>query len=455
LQQVRTRRCSSRQQDDVGTGVTIGVGGAIPVILTGDRPTRRIVEGRKSRAYIVCMAPLALVPAKLSNADLLAELARLAASEREATAALVELLAEVDARRLHLAEGCSSLFTYCTERLHRSEQAAYHRIQAARAVRAFPRILDFLRDGSVTLTAITLLAPHLTGENCERLLSAARHRSTRDVESLARSVAPMPDVRASVRKLPTTARNLTTAASTGPRSVAADATGMAAEEALERQRAALFRETAQASDESAPCAPTPARRPSTVCVLSPDRYSLRVTLSAEGHARLRRAQDLLRHTVPSGDPAAIVERALGLLVEQLERTKFAARRRDAAPPESPAATASSTSPVRAAGSAAAQPSARNSKTARTIPAAVKRAVWARDEGRCTFTGAGVRCSETGALEFHHVVTVADAGQASLENVRLLCRPHHAYESELLFGEPPGRGDPHPAPTAAATRRAPS
>ena len=36
----------------------------------------------------------------------------------------------MDARRLYLAEGCSSLFTYCTEILHLSEHAAYGRIEA-------------------------------------------------------------------------------------------------------------------------------------------------------------------------------------------------------------------------------------------------------------------------------------------------------------------------------------
>ena len=52
------------------------------------------------------------------------------------------LLAEVDARRLYLGEGCSSLFTYCTQVLHLSEHAAYHRIEAARAARQYPVILD-------------------------------------------------------------------------------------------------------------------------------------------------------------------------------------------------------------------------------------------------------------------------------------------------------------------------
>jgi hypothetical protein len=56
-----------------------------------------------------------------------------AESERRATAQLIASLAELDARRLYLGEGCASLFAYCTRVLHLSEYAAYGRIEAARA----------------------------------------------------------------------------------------------------------------------------------------------------------------------------------------------------------------------------------------------------------------------------------------------------------------------------------
>jgi hypothetical protein len=45
---------------------------------------------------------------------------------------------ELDTRRLYLGEGCSSLFTYCTQVLHLSEHAAYNRIETARAARFSP-----------------------------------------------------------------------------------------------------------------------------------------------------------------------------------------------------------------------------------------------------------------------------------------------------------------------------
>ncbi len=108
---------------------------------------------------------LLAVVAQLSNTELLARVKRLAEHEREATASLIAHLAELDARRVYLAEGCSSLFTYCTQVLHLSEHAAYGRIEAARAVRRFPIILERLGEGSITLTTVGLLAAHLTSEN--------------------------------------------------------------------------------------------------------------------------------------------------------------------------------------------------------------------------------------------------------------------------------------------------
>jgi len=66
----------------------------------------------------------------MSNTELLKAIVSAAHNERRATAELLALLAEVDARRLYLGQGCSSLFSYCTQVLHLSEHAAYHRIEA-------------------------------------------------------------------------------------------------------------------------------------------------------------------------------------------------------------------------------------------------------------------------------------------------------------------------------------
>ena len=141
---------------------------------------------------------------QLSDRELLEVTARAAADERRSTVELVELLSEVDARRLYLGQGCSSLFTYCTEVLRLSESAAYHRIEAARAMRVFPLITEWLRDGSMTLTTVALLRPHLTLRNHVQLLAEARNKSKREVEQQIARLAPKPEVAALVRRLPDT-----------------------------------------------------------------------------------------------------------------------------------------------------------------------------------------------------------------------------------------------------------
>ena len=129
-------------------------------------------------------------PGHLSDGELLVEVARAATEERRATAHLLALLIELDVRRLYLGEGFSSLFTYCTQALHLSEHAAYNRIEAARAARRFPIILQRISEGEITLTAVRLLAPHLTLENHGDVLARARHKNKRDVEFLVASLHP-------------------------------------------------------------------------------------------------------------------------------------------------------------------------------------------------------------------------------------------------------------------------
>ena len=136
-----------------------------------------IVERQKLRCYNGGMTISIASLSTITDAKLLTAVTQAAAQERTTTAHLIALLAELDSRRLYLGEGCSSLFTYCTQVLRLSEHAAYRRIEAARCARRFPVILDQLTEGAITLTTIGVLAPHLTSENVQEVLTAARHKT--------------------------------------------------------------------------------------------------------------------------------------------------------------------------------------------------------------------------------------------------------------------------------------
>jgi hypothetical protein len=329
----------------------------------------------------------------LSDVALVAEVGRLAACERRATAGLVAHLGELDARRLYLGAGFSSMFTYCTQALRLSEGGAYNRIEVARAARRFPVVLGLLGDGALNLTTVRLLAPHLTQENHRTLLAAASGKNRREVEELIAGLFPRPDVAASIRKLPAARVSVSrplpvTAAGIEP--TAAPAAAVAGE--LE--------------------APAPAR---VVTPLATDRYQIRFTASDATCQKLRRAQDLLRHSIPDGDPAKVFDRALTVLLDDLARRKFAATAK----------------PRIARGQAVGS---------RDIPAEVRRAVAARDGQSCGFVArGGRRCGERGFLEYHHLVPYALGGPPAVDNIQLRCRAHNAYEAEHYFGPGPAAG----------------
>ena len=140
---------------------------------------------------------------ELPSALLLERVRELVSGLNVVEADLLAHLGEVDARRLYLEQGCSSMFVWCLRVLHFAESVAYKRIQAARAARAHPQILEAVRCGDLHLTAVSLLAPKLTKENCAELISAARHKSADQIRQLLADREPRSAVPPAVRKLPT------------------------------------------------------------------------------------------------------------------------------------------------------------------------------------------------------------------------------------------------------------
>jgi len=337
------------------------------------------------------------IAARLTDDALLRRVHVLATRAREATVELVAHLAELDTRKLHLAQGYGSLFSYCTEALRLAEHAAYNRIEAARASRQFPSVLDRLADGSLNLSTLRLLTPHLTPENHQSVLDQAARKSKREVEALVARLAPRPDVPGSVRKLPPP-RPLLQAPAV-PAAVGTAAPVAVATTDTVTNAATVINTVTVATAGSRPL----------VAPLSPERYRVQFTVGPETHENLRRAQELLRREIPDGDPATIFDRALKLLLEDIAREKFAATSKPR--PERPTAEGS-----------------------RHIPARVKRAIWLRDGGQCAFVArSGRRCRQRAILEFHHVDPYAIGGEATVANVSLRCRAHNVHEAERLFG----------------------
>jgi 5-methylcytosine-specific restriction endonuclease McrA len=408
-----------------------------------------------------------------SDDELLRRLSDLLAQSRRDEADLVAHIAEVDRRRLYAREASPSMFAYCTEVLHLSEAEAYLRIAAARASREYPVLLTMLADGRLHLTAIAKLAPHLTSENGEAVLQRAVHRSKREIEELVAEISPRPDAPPVIRKLPDrphrTTASLRVGSDTGaptlePRPGGATTIGLQLRpDGVARQKSELrpdgvgalepapggvaTRENQACPDEVLAVSTEPPEpqgtasatssqdRSARIEALAPHRYKVQFTASAEFHDKLVRLQALMGSSTSDGDLAALLEQAVTEKIQRLEARRFART-------QMPRATIKNS---------------QTSPTTRRIPAAVRRAVYERDGGRCRFEDRqGRRCTARQQLEFHHRHPYGHGGDHSPANISLMCRSHNAYLAEIDYGREaiarrrhsrarPSEPPPHPSP----------
>jgi 5-methylcytosine-specific restriction endonuclease McrA len=392
--------------------------------------------------------------ASLDDRELVARISGLVARERSATAALVAHLAEMDRRKLYLELGYSSLFTYCTQALHFSEQGAYKRMEAARAARRFPLLLARLAEGALHLSAVVLLAPVLSKENHRALIDEARHKSKREVEVIVARVRPSEPVPSLIRKIPARAEQCSSdafpamppaaslvAPSVDPLVASPIAQSVAQQVAQPVALPVAAPALAHAAPASSPPTSLPGKRP-IIAPLAPGSYKVQFSAGTEMHERLMRAQALLRHQIPDGDIAKVLDLALIALLEKTEARKIgrrthrhAVRRRKRMAGGEAHETRKPESNVGTARPPAEPPVAESERRrSRHIPAEVRRVVWERDQGRCAFTSAGgVRCTEKSFLEFDHREPYACGGPTTADNLRLLCRRHNQYWARLRFG----------------------
>jgi hypothetical protein len=251
----------------------------------------------------------------------------------------------------------------------------------ARLIARFPVIADRLAAGSVSIRALVELRDVLTEDNQAEVLARAEGKSQEEAQVLAVEYRPRPIPRDFVRALPMPpAPPVTFAvvpAGTRP----------------------------------------PVPPPEVVKPLTPELRHLNVTVSAEFMAELEQVRAALSHQCPDGNFEDVVREAFKLVLERDRKRKALTdrpRRQQESGPRPEAETAG--------------------ENDRYVPAAVKRAVWERDQGRCTWPmGDGALWGSTHRLEFDHDLEVALGGKPTLGNIRLLCKSHNLMKAEQHLG----------------------
>ena len=135
----------------------------------------------------------------MKDQELLSRMEEMTRFERKNLAEWLRGLCDVEERRLYSLAGYKSLWDYVTQHLNYSEGSAGKRIQVARTARKFPMVFELIGENKISMTAVARLAPHLTPESHQKLLTENCRKSVRKVEETIAALAPKPEVKDSIR----------------------------------------------------------------------------------------------------------------------------------------------------------------------------------------------------------------------------------------------------------------
>ena len=343
---------------------------------------------------------------EVSDTRLRSALSELLATGYRTEARIIAHLAEIEQRKLHLRDGSESLFDYCTSVLHLSNSEAFHRITAARVARQFPIVFSLVERRQLHLTGVCLLRDYLTPENHHELLAEACHKTKWQVQELLARRFPRADVESRVRKLPPP-RPAPARPATPEARRSAPESSLVTEEPSARPRLRA----------------EPAPIPIPVEPLSEARYRIQLNAGAALKQKLDRLRALTSHSNPSGDIAVVIERALDLALEKIEKQRFAQTNRPRVRRRILVQTKLKMQNAR-----------ETERKRKHVPNAVLREVAERDDLRCTYRGANdCRCTARAFLQVHHERPWARGGQETVDNLRLLCAAHNQLLAERDFG----------------------
>ncbi len=363
--------------------------------------------------------------ASLDSEALALRLHLLVGEERNVQVDFVLHLEEFDRRRAYLEGGHASLSDYLLKALHLREGAAWRRIAAMKVLRRFPRVEAALRDGRLCFSTLALLGQVLTEENADELLARAAYRSKAEVDSIVASLKPRPAPAEGVRKLPEPrgaprepgiepasgdSAPLVLAVSAAP----APSLGGSPPQASPHEGAERKDVPGSGADPAETGLPPRHDVPAAkIHAVSAGRWSLRVTIDRDLKDDLETLAMMLSHKVPRGDLAAVLREAVRCGIDKHGKRKGA---------------------VAPARKRSHPPAAHKSSNSRVIPMEVRREVWKRDGGRCTWTSPnGRHCGSRWQLEFDHILPPLFGGEATVGNLRLRCKAHNLLYAEQVYG----------------------
>ncbi|HET7236261.1 MAG TPA: DUF222 domain-containing protein [Actinomycetota bacterium] len=359
----------------------------------------------------------------LSDADLASDLDEIERAARLLEAERARRLAEFERRRAHQSDGFLSLSAWLVARHRVAPSTATRRVRVARSLEAMPRAAEAYASGELSEAAVGLLTsvaaahPDAFARAEEPLLEAARTLPVSGLRSVIEYWSQAQDLAgAGVEEDRRFARRRLHASPTlgGMVRVDGDLDPEAGQALMTALRAVM---DADARTRGTPELRSPAAR------------------------RADALGEICRSWLDSEErPAIAGERPHVEVVVDLEALAGRAGRSELADagtitPEAARRMACDAKVGRVITHGPSQPLELGRST-RVVTPALRRAVTVRDGG-CRFPGCG---RPPGWCDAHHVRHWADGGETSLDNLVLLCRPHHraihrGFGLDMIAGAP--------------------
>jgi hypothetical protein len=336
---------------------------------------------------------------------------KLVRAEKRNVALLIAHIAEMSRRKAALACGYKNIFDYCVRRLNLSEGSVALRLQVANVSRRFPQLLVALAENRISLTVAGHLASHLREENVDKLLSDCTGMTKRAVEEYLVELRPKPVFNPSIRKRPSSKRDIEKARDEGHQEAA-------------QEREQPKQPCPSRCVEETPSQRAPSSSPNLLDPARPDTFNFRFSADGNFKAKFERLAEVLGVENPLKNMAEIFERAVDISLEKKDPKKKLERRlqRESA---------------RNASSGKSRPgeiSAQEGATSRHIPSELRERVQARAGYQCEYKAPdGTRCSSRTRLEIDHERPFALYRSHDERHLRLLCRRHNRFQAERVYG----------------------